>query len=402
MKGLNKSRCLGILATFGAIFAMSGCSSKDTEPVVPTPDGDEFMIVGGVNNPSTLYLLTSGTLTQGSVTSVGNGVETTSWSRWFKNGYYYKRTNGKFAKYKYENKALTLVSEIPVTGNSVVYTWLDDKNIILENASPVGKDPIFSYSIINVETMAVTKSGTILGQAMGPTDNDISVGSLVVRGSKLYIGFSIFNSGWSATDTAYLAAVDYPALDKATVAKDVRSTFPGSIGSDLPSTVSYNNNVYFLTNTGDRWGVNPRKPSAIFRLSNGKNSFDTDYFYDLSAASDGNREYYGLWDLGNGKALTRVGRKDLLKTFEDYTATDVFEYYVLDLVNKTRTKLALPLDKGVRTSPVWVEDGKAYIAVSSSTEGHFVYSYNISTGAITKGLEIKGLDYVNWISRFNN
>ena len=120
------------------------------------------------------------------------------------------------------------------------------------------------------------------------------------------------------------------------------------------------------------------------------------------AVSGGNREYYGLWDLGNGKALTRMGRTDLLKTFEDYTATDVFEYYVLDLVTKTRTKLNLPLDKGVRTSPVWVENGKAYIAVSSSTEGHFVYTYDIASGVITKGLEIKGLDYVNWISRFND
>lgn len=403
MKGLNKTTCLSIMVALGSLFAMSGCSDKDnTEPIPETPEGDEFMIVGGVNNPSTLYLLTSGTLSEGSVTSVRNGVETTSWSRWFKNGFYYKRTNGKFAKYKYENKALTTVAEIPVTGNSVTYAWLDDKTLMLENASPTGTDPIFSYSIINVETMAVTKSGTITGQAIGKTDNDLSVGSLVLRNNKLYIGFSIFNADWNVTDTAYLAAVDYPALDKVTISKDTRSTYPGAIGSDLPSTVTYNNNVYFLTNTGDRWGINAKKPSAIYRVSNGKDSFDTDYFYDLSAVSSGNREYYGLWDLGNGKALTRMGRTDLLKTFEDYTATDVFEYYVLDLVTKTRTKLNLPLDKGVRTSPVWVENGKAYIAVSSSTEGHFVYTYDIASGAIVKGLEIKGLDYVNWISRFND
>ncbi|MCF0074949.1 carboxypeptidase-like regulatory domain-containing protein [Dyadobacter sp. CY261] len=197
---------------------------------VETPDGDEFMIVGGVNNPSTLYLLTAGTLTEGAVTSVGNGIETTSWSRWFKNGYYYKRTNGKFAKYKYENKALTTVAEIPVTGNSVTYTWLDDKTLMLENASPTGTDPILSYSIINVEAMAVTKSGTISGQAIGKTDNDLSVGSLVLRNNKLYIGFSIFNANWNASDTAYLAAVDYPALDKVRIFKDTRSTYPGAAG----------------------------------------------------------------------------------------------------------------------------------------------------------------------------
>jgi len=392
-----------MMMALSSMYVMSSCSDSDNEePAVETPDGDEFAIVGGVNNPSTLYMLTSGTLAEGSITSVGNGIETTSWSRWFKNGYYYRRTNGKFAKYKYENKALTTVAEIPVTGNSVTYTWLDDKTLMLENASPTGTNPIFSYSIINVETMSETKTGTITGQAIGATDKDLSVASLVLRNNKLYIGFSIFNSNWNVSDTAYLAAVDYPGLDKVTVTKDTRSTYPGSIGSDLPSTVTYNNNIYYLTNTGDRWGINENKPSAIFRVSNGKDSFDTDYFYDLSAVSNGNREFYGLWDLGNGKALTRMGRKDLLKTFEDYTATDVFEYYVIDLVNKTRTKLDLPLDKGVRTSPVWVENGKAYVAISSSTAGHFVYTYDLASGSITKGLEIKGLDYVNWISRFNN
>jgi len=400
---MNKTTCFSMMLALCSIFIMSSCSdSSDDEPVVETPDGDEFVIVGGVKNPATLYMLTAGTLTEGSVTAVGNGIETSSWSRWFKNGYYYRRTNGKFAKYKYENKALTTVAEIPVTGNSVTYVWLDDKTLLLENATPTGTNPILSYSIINVETMSVTKTGTILGQSLNKGDNDISVGSLVLRNSKLYIGYALYNADWHATDTAYLAAVDYPGLDKVAITKDTRSTYPGAIGSDLPSTVTFNNNIYYLSNTGDRWGANAGKPSAIFRVSNGKDSFDTDYFFDLSAISNGNREYYGLWDLGNGKALTRVGRADLLKTFEDYTDTDVFDYYVIDLVNKTRTKLDLPLDKGVRTSPIWIENGKAYIAVSSSTAGHFVYTYEISTGKITKGLEIKGLDYVNWISRFNN
>jgi len=400
---MNKTTCFSMMLALCSIFIMSSCSdSSDDEPVVETPDGDEFVIVGGVKNPATLYMLTAGTLTEGSVTAVGNGIETSSWSRWFKNGYYYRRTNGKFAKYKYENKALTTVAEIPVTGNSVTYVWLDDKTLLLENATPTGTNPILSYSIINVETMSVTKTGTILGQSLNKGDNDISVGSLVLRNSKLYIGYALYNADWHATDTAYLAAVDYPGLDKVAITKDTRSTYPGAIGSDLPSTVTFNNNIYYLSNTGDRWGANASKPSAIFRVSNGKDSFDTDYFFDLSAISNGNREYYGLWDLGNGKALTRVGRADLLKTFEDYTDTDVFDYYVIDLVNKTRTKLDLPLDKGVRTSPIWIENGKAYIAVSSSTAGHFVYTYEISTGKITKGLEIKGLDYVNWISRFNN
>lgn len=401
MKIFNRNNCASAVITLFTLVAFSSCSD-DSEPTPVVPDGDEFVIVGGVNNPAALYMLTAGDVTTGSVSAIGNGTEITSWSRWFKNGYYYKRTSGKFSKYKYENKLLTLVTEVAVTGAGVNSLWLDDKTLLLENATPTAEKPILNYSIINVETMTVTSSGTVAGQALGATDNAIYIGSLTRKDSKLYISYALFNSQWRATDTAYLAVVDYPSFGNVTISKDTRSTYPGSIGVDLPSTLTYNNNIYILTNTGDRWGINANKPSAIYRIGNGKTSYDTDYFFDLSALSSGNREYYGLWDLGNGKALTRMGRKDLLLTFTDYTATDVFEYYVIDVVNKTRTKLDLPLDKGVRTSPVWVENGKAYIAVSSTTSGNFVYTYEISSGKITKGMEIKGVDYVNWISRFND
>jgi len=73
---------------------------------------------------------------------------------------------------------------------------------------------------------------------------------------------------------------------------------------------------------------------------------------------------------------------------------------MLDLTAKTRTKLDLPLNKVVHASPVDVEDGKAYIAVASSGSGNFVWTYEISTGKLTKGMEIKGVDNVDWISRF--
>lgn len=398
----NRKNCAAVVLACYALFSLSSCS-KDSEPtVVETPDGDEFVIVGGVNSPAALYMLTAGDLTTGSVSALGNGAEITSWSRWFKDGYYYKRTSGKFSKYKFENKVLTLVNEVAVSGSGVNSVWLDDKTLLLENSTAAANNPILNYTIINTETMTATSSGTIGGQALGATDNAIYVGSVSLQSNKLYVSYSIFNSDWRATDTAYLAVADYPSLSNVTLSKDVRSTYPGSIGPDLPSTLTYNNAIYILTNTGDRWGINANKPSGLYRISSGKTSFDTDYFFDLSAISDGNREYYGLWDLGNGKALTRVGRKDLLLTFTDYTATDVFEYYVIDIVNKTRTKLDLPLDKGVRTSPVWVENGKAYIAVSSSTSGIYVYTYEISSGKITKGMQVQGVDYVNWISRLND
>ena len=79
----------------------------------------------------------------------------------------------------------------------------------------------------------------------------------------------------------------------------------------------------------------------------------------------------------------------------------MFDYYVVDVAAKTKTKLELPLSKVVHASTVVVENGKAYIAAALSISGNFVWTYDIASGSLTKGLEIKGVDNVNWISRFN-
>lgn len=399
MKNSNKILRLLSLLAVGAALSFSSCSKDPDDTEAPVTTTDQFAIVGGIENPAASYLLSAGSLTTGSVTAAGNGAEITGWSRLFKNGYYYILNNNKLTKNTFDNKTLTPTAELAVTGNALNAYWLDDATLLIAGGTSTAVNPIMNYTIVNVENMSITKTGSFGQQPLGPTDKALYLSACVLRGSKLYVGYTIFKSTWTSNDTSYLASADYPSMNNVKITKDIRSTYPGSFASIMPSTIKYNNDIYMITNPGDRWGVNPDKPAAIFRLKNGEDAFATDYFWDLSAISDGNREYYGLWDLGNGKGITRVGRKDLLTTFTDYTTKDVFEYYVIDVVNKTRTKLNLPLDRVVLTSPVWVEGGKAYIAISSATEGHFVWTYDIATGSLTKGLEIKGTDNVTWLSR---
>ncbi|AOM79217.1 DUF4374 domain-containing protein [Pedobacter steynii] len=403
MKTSNKTMRTIALLALGASLSFAACkkSSKTENPVdTTTPDANKFAIVGGLNNPTALYLLTTGDLSTGVVTTVGKGTEISGWSRLLKNGFYYNLANNKFSKSKLENSILTEVAAIPVTGNVMNGYWLNDNTVLFSGGNSTAANAIMNYTIVNTESMTIVKTGSFGKQLLQPTDKSIYTSSCFLKGDKLYVTYAIYNSNWTATDTAYLASAPYPALDQVTITKDTRSTYPGSFAPITPNSVNYNNDVYMISNTGDRWGVNPAKPTGIFRIKNGATAFDSDYFFNLSAISDGNREYYGLWDLGNGKAITRMGRKDLLVEFDDYNNKDVFEYYVIDVVNKTRTKLDLPLDKGVLVSPVLVEDNKAYIAISSSSQGKFVWTYDISSAKLTKGLEIKGVDYISTLSRF--
>lgn len=400
MKTSKRTLQLLALFTIGVSLTFTSCKKSDNETTPTTENGSDFAIIGEVSNPAGAYVLTAGTLNSGSVSADGNGVEISGWSRLFKNGFYYNIDNGKFIKYKYERTGLTKVSELTVTGAVLYAYWLNDNTLFISGGTSSAATPITNYTIINVETMTITKQGTLGNQPLGATDKGLYVSGVVLNGSKLYVSYTLYNSGWTATDTAYLASVDYPAMSNLVISKDVRTTYMGSFASVMPGSLTYNNDIYMISNTGDRWGVNA-KPAAIMKIKSGETAFDTSYFFDLSAISNGNREYYGLWDLGNGKAITRMGRTDLLLTFTDYFSSDVFEYYVIDFINKTRTKIDIPLDKGTLVSPVWVENGKAYISNSSSTAGHYVYTYDIASGSVTKGLEIKGVDLANWLYRLN-
>lgn len=395
----TKLKFIGLLSM--ALIGFSSCSNDDKKESDETTNGEEFVFAGGVENPSAAYMLTSGTLNTGFVSANGNGAEITGNGRLFKNGFYYNLANGKLSKYKFEKNLLTLSKEITLAGNSLWSYWLSDNTLIVWNGTTSAPSADLTYNIVNTDDLSVTKSGTLTVTGLQATDKAIYLSGCVLNNGKLYMPYTVYHSGWTSTSVAYLATVDYPSMSNLKIDTDTRSGALGTFSTLMGGTIKYNNDLYIITDCGERWGSVADKPSAIFKVSNGATEINADYFFDLTAISSGNKEFYGLYDLGNGKGITRLGRKDVLLTFDDYNKTDVFEFYVVDVVSKTKTKLNLPLSKYTSASPVFVENGKAYILVSSTANGNFVYTYDINSGSLTKGLEIKGLDYVNWISRLN-
>lgn len=395
----TKLKFLGLLSM--ALIGFSSCSNDDKKETDETTTGEEFVFAGGVNNPSADYMLTSGTLNSGFVSANGNGAEITGNGRLFKNGFYYKIASGKLSKFKFEKNLLTLSKEITLAGNALWSYWLNDNTLIVWNGTASAPSTDLTYNIVNTDDLSIAKSGTLTLTGLQATDKAIYLSGSTLNNGKLYLPYVVYHSGWTSTSVAYLASVDYPSMTNLKIDTDSRSGALGTFSTLMGGTIKYNNDLYIITDCGDRWGSVADKPSAIFKVSNGASEINADYFFDLSAISDGNKEFYGLYDLGNGKGITRLGKKDVLLTFDDYNGSDVFEYYVVDVAAKTKTKLNLPLSQYVSSSPVLVENGKAYILVSTKANGNFVYTYDINSGSLSKGIEVKGLDYVNWISRLN-
>jgi hypothetical protein len=143
--------------------------------------------------------------------------------------------------------------------------------------------------------------------------------------------------------------------------------------------------------------INESKPAGILRIKQGETDFDDNYFFDVSAAVGGNHNVT-LTSLGNGKALTKVFRKDLVSQYSDFNGAYVIEYYVLDLINQSATKLDIPLARWVYTETLNIGNNE-YVIGANTQDGNFFYIYNASTESVTKGAQYIGGD-INFLESF--
>lgn len=75
---------------------------------------------------------------------------------------------------------------------------------------------------------------------------------------------------------------------------------------------------------------------------------------------------------------------------------------MIDLVANTITKLNIPLSKSMTTAANFLVDNtKVYFPVNTvDVDGNFnIYNYDGATGTLTKGLQVKNIDQVQFLSR---
>lgn len=314
-----------------------------------------------------------------------------------KNGYYYYLNRKKAALIKYEVKEHQLqeVQAMPLAQFSIEnFQWLGGDTLLLTGlGSPDFKQ--VKYSLIQVGTMKPISEGNMeIPMPSGRFDN-MSVGFVARQDAdKLLVGYTYHQqlgvSNYTTSDTTYITELDFPQMKAVKTVKDTRSTYPGGVNTVQSSAFKdTEGDFYFMACPGIALGNRPELPTAIMRINNKATAADPHYFFNLSATI-GNHAY-GMWPIGNGKAIVRAERKDLFKGLVDHYSTPHFEFYIVDLKNKkVLEKLALPLDKGTRRECVLLKDNFAYISVNSSLQGDFVWKYDLKTGALTKGAELGG------------
>lgn len=383
-----------------SILGISACKKSSSTAEEDAAEKNYGLVVSA-GNPSARYILNTKSLTEGTLTTAGNGAETNTGIITQKGEFFYGTNDaGNLVKFTSSNKINTIVKEIPFTQISWAYyssffAWKDDKTLVLFSI----KESIqFEYAVLNVETMTITASGNI-GIPLPNAAYYYWGNCAVFLGNKLYLSYNLTDQKtWLPVGKTFLASMDFPNVTNVTVTEDTRFNQPAHYNLNAPGTFVDNGYAYFL-NSPTIWIAGETGGSfSIYRVANGSTTIDANYQFELTDRTK--EEATDLFYIGNGKAIIKIFDKTQILTWQDYDGKYIADYYVIDVVNKTKTKLGIPksLPNPYATN-VLLDGNVAYIGVTTA-EGSFVYNYNLSSGAVAKGTKLDGVNGINTLVKF--
>jgi hypothetical protein len=297
--------------------------------------------------------------------------------------------NGDFktiTKITFENGSIVAGDAIPVAnlgaGN---YRLLSNGKLLgfSEDYFTTGKIP---YSITNLETFTVEKTGTLDIPIL--PNSLIWPNSVIEKEGKLYVTYIHCDDvNYANYDLAYVSIFDATTFAYEKTITDTRTAALG-YNRTADHIFTSNGDLYIASGNSDYWGINENLPAGVLKIKAGQSDFDPDYFFDISALTGGNH-FVGMQPVGGSKAIVRVFKKELIESYADFSGKHVGEHYLVDVVARTAQKL----DWGLAIKPFLpIKDiGNGTFAIPVNTESeNSIYIYNSTTGEFTKGLTYQG------------
>ncbi|MEM6805060.1 MAG: DUF4374 domain-containing protein, partial [Bacteroidota bacterium] len=222
--------------------------------------------------------------------------------------------------------------------------------------------------------------------------------ALKVRDGKLFVPFhKLTADGFFLTpqpDEAFVAIYDYPnvSADPIKIISDTRTSHIGVNGATTGLIETDNGDLYSFSCGASMAGFIPAstKPSGILKIPAGSTDFDANYFFDVEAATNGGKVFW-FDHIGGDKALARIITADDGDAWSAYGRNNFNQKLViLDLAAQTVTDVSnVPLHAKRYSSPLLIENGKAYVSIETATEAH-VYEIDLATATGTQGAQING------------
>ncbi|SHF40270.1 DUF4374 domain-containing protein [Pedobacter caeni] len=346
------------------------------------------------------YLLTAADLDQGKITTRGNGMEQEGSYR-----YYVSNKNRFFSLlYGQGNPGAVTSYKLDATGKLSKLTNFQTET--MQVLAPA-KDDIFTIKVPRSGNEFATmfrinaRKYQIVGEQQANIVKLAGNGErahftcAVQTGDKIFIPYMSIKGeprggdtfGTKYPDSTWVAVYSYPELRFEKTIRDNRTSFIGN----------YFVNGMTVTDEGDIYAFSPAaatnngkavstKPSAIVRINKGTTEFDRSYFFNVQQAAGGHH-ISGQTYVGKGLFI--------LEMYPQPNSLDGEgkKFAVADVVNKTFKWVTGVPDNITSTTPnnYSPKDGKkAYIGITTASEGSYVYVFDAEIAVAKKGLQVEG------------
>ncbi len=391
-----------LLAFAAAItVGFSSCDSDDPEPGPVAPAAESRFIIASTPLASdgvADYLLTADSLSEGTVSTLGNGVEQDGTYRYYvthKNKFFsmlYGQGNpGAVTTYELNSQgALEKLSDFQSETVQAFGPMNDD--IVMVKVARGATDPVGSWYRLDADQLQIVADGKWNQEEIANNGERAFFSWVTQVGDKLFAPYFSIKAccndsfGTNYPDSSWIAVFDYPSMELNKVIKDDRTSFIGRYFlSGLEVDEMGDTYAFSASVASSNGSMTSKLPSAFTRIKKGTLEFDQSYYFNVEALAD---DYYvtAKTYAGNGKFIVMMNKEK-----GAYTVGNRFG--VADVYNKTFTWVTgAPAEASivnVTTNNFSEKDGLAYIGITTDV-GSWVYKFNANTATAKEGLKVEG------------
>lgn len=388
-----------------AIF--TSCSDDENPQQGETPQqGAKYIITATPKASDGVadYILTTNNLTEGKISTVGNGIEQDGTYR------YYVTSNNKFFSLLYGQGNPGAVTTYQLNDKGALEKLSNFQSETVQAFAPVKDDlllmkisrnsdsPIASWYRLDTKTSQFVAEGQINTKDLANKEKgELAFFTWITQvGDYVYLPY--FTIKGEATDrfgTAYpneanIAVYSYPEMEYVRTIQDDRTSYIGRYFNNGLSVDEKGDAYAFSSSVATTNGeITSTKPSAITRIKKGNTEFDQTFYINVEELSGGRYVTSHLY-LGNGKFLVNLN---------DVTSKGTYasgkDLAIVDVNSKTLTDITgLPSKEdidGIASKGHYLskEEGVVYIGITTKS-GSYVYVVDIENAKANKGIEVEG------------
>lgn len=397
-----------------ALFAISmftGFSSCDNDGTdIPKPENSKKgAYVIAASSEESDYLLQSERIDNGTVTALGNGIESSGNRNWVfhKNAAYsFLYSNGdpgKATAYALDtNGVLKQKSELNLTVSITTRGFFDDY-IVLANSTRSITDARGTFYFVDAVNNKVSEAITVDTKELAGNGQMAYFTDIAQVDDDLYVSYKCVEGLGSTNatrmkvslfDTLWIAVYSYDKVGntlelKRKITDTGRTGFvAGAAQSQNETGLSQaeNGNLYAFSSAPiDDRATSKNLPSGVIRIKKGEKEFDANYFFNIQEAAAGHH-LYRVWYLGG----TTYALQMYTHPADMSSSSLRTRFAIVDVEKQSfRWVTGLP-DSSVITSvsKPYASTGTIAFALTTNSEHPFIYQIDAATATATKGVEV--------------